>query len=140
VIAHIGHSIYGIPNVVMRNNDPDWRKYHEAFGVQIVSSAGWGAQRIEELLNPAAMPIVFSAGNGEVEIYEFMVPERWDGSTVADLLPASDCVPVALTQAGRSTLPAREARLEAGDILHFAATMEGIDALRARLNAPEGKE
>jgi trk system potassium uptake protein TrkA len=140
VLAHIAHSIYGIPNVVIRNNDPAWRQFHEAFGVQIVSSAGWGAQRIEELLYPAAMPIVFSAGNGEVEIYEFVVTERWKGSTVADLLPASECIAVALTHAGRSMLPTREAHLEAGDIVHFSATIEGIEALRGRLNVPEGKD
>lgn len=140
VIAHIAHSIYGIPNVVIRNNDPAWRKYHEAFGVQIVSSASWGAQRIEELLHPAAMPIVFSAGNGEVEIYEFIIAERWNGSPIGDLLPAGESIPVAITRAGRSMLPSRDTRLETGDVLHFGATLEGIEALRTLLALPEGKE
>jgi trk/ktr system potassium uptake protein len=139
VIAHIAHSVYNIPNVVIRNNNPSWRQFHEAFGVQIVSSASWAAQRIEELLYPAAMPIVFSAGNGEVEIYEFIVTERWAGSIVADLLPASECIAVAITRAGRSMLPSQEVHLEAGDILHFSATLEGIQALRARLDAPGGE-
>lgn len=140
VIAHIAHTVYNISNVVIRNNDPMWRQFHEAFGVQIVSSAGWGAQRIEELLYPAAMPIVFSAGNGEVEVYEFVVTAQWNDRNLADLLPNSGCIPVALTRAGRSRQPSAETRLETGDILHFSATLEGIEALRARLNPSEVKE
>lgn len=140
VVAHIAHAIYDIPNVVIRNNDPDWRHFHEAFGVQIVSSASWGAQRIEELLYPAAMPIVFSAGNGEVEIYELIVTERWNGSTVGDLLPKTGTLPVAITRAGVSMLPTPRTRLEEGDVLHFSATLEGIEALRARLNTAEGNQ
>lgn len=133
VIAHVASVEYEVERVVVRNNDPAWRTFHEAFGHQIVSSASWGAQRLEELLYPAAMPIVYSAGNGEVEIYEFIISERWHGRTVADLLPEGECRAVALTRAGRAMLPSHDTVLEEGDVLHFGATLEGIEALRARL-------
>jgi trk system potassium uptake protein TrkA len=134
VIAHVAKTVYHIDTIVVRNTDPAWRPFQEAFGVQIVSSAGWGAQRIEELLYPTATPIVFSAGNGEVEIYECAVPDPWAGVKLQEMLPEQGVIPVSITRAGRAELPAPEVVLESGDLLHLSATLEGIEALRERLD------
>ena len=45
----------------------------------MVSPTSWGAQRIEEMLYHEEMRTVFSAGNGEVEIYEVSDPAGWAG-------------------------------------------------------------
>lgn len=133
VVAHIAHTVYHVPRVVVRNYDPSWRLMHETFGLQVISSASWGAQRIEELLHGAPVSSVFSAGNGEVEIYEFIVPEAWNGRRLQELVPEEQCLPAALTRAGRAMLPVDETRIEAGDVIHLSATWEGIEALRVRL-------
>jgi trk system potassium uptake protein TrkA len=96
----------------------------------------WGAQRLEELLYSADVRTVFSAGNGEVDIYEFAVPAAWRGCSMVDLLPpSSQYLAVALTRAGRAMLPSEEICLEAGDVVHLSATLEGIEAVRQRLNS-----
>lgn len=136
VVAHVARTVYHVPQVVVRNYHPRWRPLHEAFGLQVVSSTSWGAQRIEELLYPSFARCVFSAGNGEVEIYELSVPEAWHGRTLRDLLHADQCLAVALTRAGKAILPSPEERLEVDDILHLSSTMEGIETLRERLKAP----
>jgi trk system potassium uptake protein TrkA len=133
VVAHVARTVYHVPQVVVRNYHPHWRPLLEAFGLQIVSSTSWGAQRVEELLYHADARSVFSAGNGEVEIYELVVPETWSGRSLQDLLPSGQCLAVALSRAGRAMLPSQEARLEAGDVLHLSATLAGIEALRHRL-------
>jgi trk system potassium uptake protein TrkA len=137
VVAHVARTVYDVARVVVRNYDPNWRRLHEAFGFQIVSSTSWGAQRIEELLYDAPVSTVFSAGNGEVEIYEFVVPEAWTDHLLQDLLPTEACVAVALTRAGRAILPACDSRLAGGDVIHVSATWEGIEALRNRLTSVE---
>ena len=139
VVAHVARTVYHVPQVVVRNYHPHWRPLHEAFGLQVVSSTSWGAQRIEELLYHADARSVFSAGNGEVEIYELVVPEAWRGHSLEDLLPTGQCLAVALTRAGRAMLPSQAARLEGGDVLHLSATLAGIEALRHRLNSPKGR-
>lgn len=136
VVAHVARTVYHVPQVVVRNYHPRWRALHEAFGLQVVSSTSWGAQRIEELLYPAFAKCVFSAGNGEVEIYELSVSEAWHGRTLQDLLHTGQCLAVALTRAGKAILPSSGERLEVGDILHLSSTMEGIETLRERLKAP----
>lgn len=134
VVAHTARAIYGVPIVVARNYDPELRSLIEAFGLQMVSSTYWGAQRVEELLTNPAQKTVYSAGNGEVEVYELIVPEAWAGHPLGELLESpTQIYPVALTRAGRSFLPDTSIVLEAGDVVHVSSTFEGIGALYARL-------
>ncbi|MCJ7583740.1 MAG: TrkA family potassium uptake protein [Anaerolineales bacterium] len=138
VVAHTARTVYKVPHVVVRNYDPSLRPVLEAFGFQIVSSTAWGAQRIEELLGGAAVHTVFSAGNGEVEVYELAVSENWNGRKLGELLgKAAQCLPVALTRSGRSSLPAADTMLETGDVLIFSTTKIGIATLRANLTGKE---
>lgn len=133
VVAHLARSLFRPTHVVVRNYDPHWRSMHEAFGAQVVSSASWGAQRIEELLYQTEIRTVFSAGNGEVEIYEFGVPAAWQGQQLQDLIPGDPCRAVALTRSGRAVLAKGDMSLEGGDVVLLSATLDGIEALRARL-------
>jgi trk system potassium uptake protein TrkA len=50
VVGHVARTVYGVPNVVVRNYDPRWQPMFESFGLDVVSSTAWGASRIEELL------------------------------------------------------------------------------------------
>lgn len=137
VVAHTARTIYGVPIVVARNYDPALRSLIEAFGLQTVSSTYWGAQRVEELLTNPMQKTVYSAGNGEVEVYELIVPEAWNARPLGELLDSpTQFYPVALTRAGRSFLPDSSIVLEAGDVLHVSSTFEGIGVLTARLSAP----
>jgi trk system potassium uptake protein TrkA len=107
----------------------------EAFGLQVVSSTSWGAQRIQELLLEPSFRTIFSAGNGEVEIYEMLIPPSWDEHLLGDLLRDNpDCLPVALTRAGRALLPNAETILRAGDLLNISATFAGAKGLRSHLD------
>jgi trk system potassium uptake protein TrkA len=135
VVAHAARTIYNTPNVVARNYDPNLRSVIEAFGLQTVGSTYWGAQRVEELLMSPSQRMVYSAGNGEVEVYEVQIPEEWNGHTLGELLePLKDCYPVALSRAGRSSLPQSGMTLETGDMLDVSSTFEGIGALTERLS------
>jgi trk system potassium uptake protein TrkA len=133
VVGHLAHSVYHVRNVVVRNYDPRWRAMHDAFGFQVISSSTWGAQRMAEMISDASFPTVFSAGNGEVEVYELTVPETWSGRTVGDLVAGDPCVAVAVTRAGRAELPTAGTVLAGGDVIHISATLPGIQALRGRL-------
>ena len=139
VLAHVARTVYKVPNVVVRNYDPRSLPIHESFSLQVISSTRWGAQRIEELLQHGPPRSVFSAGNGEVQVFEILVPNDWRGSRLSDLLPEGGCVPVALTRGGKATLPSRGVELQSGDLLHLSATRKGIEDLRQRLsNPPKG--
>ena len=135
VVAHTARVFYNVPNVVARNYDPNLRVVIEAFGLQTVGSTYWGAQRVEELLINPSQKVVYSAGNGEVEVYEVLVPEAWNGKTLGELLkPVKQCYPVALARAGRAFLPDVETPMQTGDLLNVSSTFEGMSALTGRLS------
>ncbi len=139
VVAHAARQIYHVPIVVCRNYDPRRRAMLEAFGIQIVSSAAWGAQRIEELLLTVPWRAVFSTGNGEVEIYELLIPPAWHGCTWSDLCTGNPAIlPVAVTRSGQAMIVSPTLKFQAGDLLTVSATFEGIKLLRNRLES--GKE
>ncbi len=135
VIAHLASTYFNVPSVVVRNYDSRWRSMHELFDLQVVSSSSWGAQRIEELLYQQKAHTVFSAGNGEVEIYEFAVESEWDGCSLGEFLPEKDCLAVALTRAGRAILPDHATILNEGDVVLVSATLEGSEMLHKTLDA-----
>jgi trk system potassium uptake protein len=141
--AVIGHTIRvhypNVKQIIVRNYDPAMREMLESFGLQIVSSTSWGAERVQELLIDPSFRAVFSAGNGEVEMYEMYISPKWNGMTVSRLLEGcKNTVCAALTRAGRAELPTPDMILKNGDVLTVSATLEGVKALRAKLQ--EGKE
>ena len=134
VVAHAAKVMYGINNIIVRNYDPRWRSLYEHFGVQVVSSSSWGAQRIEELLIEPKGHTVLSAGNGEVEIYEIVISEALQGKEIGELLgDNSECLAVSLTRAGTAVVPKTTTRVTAGDLVLMSATYDGITSLRQRL-------
>jgi trk system potassium uptake protein len=133
VAARAARVVYGVPNVVVRNYDPRWHPMHEVFGYEVVSSATWDAQRLEQLLTHSEIHAVFVAGNGEVAVYEVPVPEHWQGRRLGDVFASTDCRPLSLTRAGRAVVSDDDALLDVGDVVHVGATPECIAVLRQRL-------
>lgn len=135
VVSHAAREFFNVPVVVARNYDPSLRSVIEAFGLQTVGSTTWGAQRVEEMLMNPSEKVVYSAGNGEVEIYEIRIPDDWSERTVGELLGTlKECCPVALTRAGRSFLPDVETKFQSGDLFNVSSTFVGIGELTARLS------
>ncbi len=135
VVAHIAKTEYKLSNVVVRNYNPDVREFFEFFDQQVISSTSWGAQRIEELMYHADARTVFSAGNGEVEVYELVIPSNWGGKMINQLIPCEDCKPIAITRGGKAFIPDTETVMQTGDILTVAATFDGIEDTRKNLGS-----
>jgi len=135
VVSQIAKVEYNVPNVVARNYNPNVRELFEVFNIQVVGSTSWGAQRIEELMYHSEARTVFSAGNGEVEVYEITIPEQWEGKKIEELIPCGDCKPIAVTRAGRAFLPEVTTVMNEGDVLNIAATFDGIEETRRKLAA-----
>lgn len=133
VLARLARAEYEITHVVVRNLEPAYKPMMEAFEVQFVSAALWGAQRIEELLSSESMRTVFSAGNGEVEIYEFVIPGEWADRPLADLVSGNNVRPMSITRTGKAFLPENTEILHEGDVLHISATFEGAEHVRHQL-------
>jgi trk system potassium uptake protein TrkA len=134
VVGRIARDLYQVPRVAVRVYNPRRIPLYERFGLQTVSSSTWGAHRIEQLLVHPGVQSVFSAGNGEVQLYEVSVSNEWVQQPLRDLLPAQGAVAMSLVRCGKATLPDLDSVLQPQDILHISATADGIAVLRQRLH------
>jgi len=89
---------------------------------------------MEELLYHVDVRAVFSAGNGEVEIYEVILPQGWGGKTLKEFIDCDRCLAISISRAGRAFLPDLETTLLAGDLIYLSATVDGIQSLRRRIS------
>jgi trk system potassium uptake protein TrkA len=55
VVGHAARKIYRVSKVVVRNYDPRFLAIHKAFGHDAVSSTVWGAERLQELIDPGSV-------------------------------------------------------------------------------------
>jgi trk system potassium uptake protein TrkA len=133
VVCHIAKVEYKVPNIIARNYDPHVRSLFESFNIQVVSSTSWGAQRIEELLTDTEGRTVFSAGNGEVEVYELPITSALDQKEISELMVCNTCVPLAITRAGRAFIPESDSIVQTDDLLTVAATFDGIQETREHM-------
>jgi trk system potassium uptake protein TrkA len=140
VVAYVAKEVYKVKNVLARNYDPRTRELFEYYGLQTVSSTSWGAQRMEELIFHSDIRTIFSAGNGEIEIYEVVINDLWNGRTFNELIECEDCIPVSLTRGGRAIIPTKESILHTGDVALVSATFEGIESMRRRLKNIDNQE
>lgn len=133
LIAYIARTEYQVSRVVARNCDPRQRPLQEAFGIPVVGSATWGAQRIIRLLSDAPLRPIFFDGNANLAIYQLEVPEAWRGHSLQELLPEDGSKTLALTRAGQPLPVSQPQSLETGDLIYLSADPEEIEALRRRL-------
>lgn len=133
IIAQLAKSVYNVPSVISRNYDPRLLSLHEKFGLQTISSTSWGAQRILELLEAPNFHPFFTAGNGEVELFEVQISEIIAGKTIDTITIQGKCIPIALTRAGKAFIPDQTTLLLAGDVIQVSATAEGLATLQTLL-------
>lgn len=135
VVGHVAKTVYHVPKVVVRNYDSRLRHIYDLFHLQVISSSIWGAQRLDEMITKTPARTIFSAGNGEVEIYEITVTEAVAGKRIGELNVPGKSLVVSLTRDGRAVLPAEDESLVLGDMLCVSATPEGITRIQRMLES-----
>ena len=84
------------------------------------------------LLDPPLVPVL-TAGAGEVEVVDLLVPAQWAGRSMDDLVPAEAGRVSVMTRRGRAMIPEAQARLELGDRLVVSVTQHGLRRLKDSL-------
>ena len=133
VTSRVARDIYHVEHVIARIYSPNKAIIYEKLGLQTVATTSWGAQRFEQLILHSDLHILGSVGNGDIQLYEFIVPADWAGKLLTDLIPAEQALAGALTRGGKSVLPAPSLKLQEHDIVQVSATTPGATLLRQRL-------
>ncbi len=137
LVAHIARTEFQVAKVLARNNDPRQRSLQEAFGVPIVGSANWGAQRIIGLLSDAPLRALLLDSKTNLVIYQLEVTDRWQGRSLTELLPEDHDKVLVVRRAGRPIPVSEIQALERGDVIYLNAAPEEIEALQRQLGSQQ---
>lgn len=137
VLAYTAKEKFKIDRVVARCYDSKNASIYDEMGIQYLSALAWATQRMEELLEDDDFSTVFSAGNGEVEVYQLMVPQVLDGAPVSSLGDLQEAMIISITRVGAAYFPSPDFKLKKDDLLHISATFNGIRSLQAKLQQEE---
>jgi trk system potassium uptake protein len=133
LVAHIAKNEYKVARVIAGNADPRQRALQEAFGIPVIGSSSWGAQRFLEMIASSPLRAIMLDGSSEFPMYQLQVPETWVDRTLQDLLPGDQITIIALIRDGSPLPTASDQSLIAGDLIYLSAEPKEIEALEKKL-------
>ncbi|MEI6171556.1 MAG: TrkA family potassium uptake protein [bacterium] len=134
IIARVARNTFNVPKIVARLYDPRRAEIYQRLGLQTVSSTGWGASRIIQLLGHRELNIFASLGSGEVELVEVEVPPHWVGRTVNNVNVPSEIAVTSVARKGGTFIPITGTTFQSGDrlvITVLATARSRIESLLA---------
>ena len=135
--AHMARAFFKVPRVVARVYNPSRLPLYERLKLQTVVSVSWGVRQIEYLLTSPAQQSVMVVGNHEIEIVQFIIPDRLNGIALQRFSLGGFANPVAVTHMGVTALPAPDMQLMTGDVLLVAVMTEALPRLTALVQGEE---
>ncbi|MFN8373574.1 MAG: TrkA family potassium uptake protein [Anaerolineae bacterium] len=133
VTAQLARQVFHVPQVVARLYDPLQAEVYQRLGLQIISPATWGIQRIADLLCRSQRNVVMSLGGGEIDLMEVEIPPTMVAHQVNELTIPGEVSVMAITRRGKAFLPTLGTLLETGDVLYLAGMTMAKDRLRGLL-------
>ncbi len=134
IAARIAKHVFHVPRVVARVYDPKEAEVYRRLGVQTISPARLGGQRMIELLCYANVEPMQSLGNGDVDMMNVDLPSTLAGHPARDLTLAGELLVVAISRNNETLLANPSMTLLAGDVLHMAVARNAHKQLNALLN------
>ena len=132
--ARIARENFGIERVVARIYDPRRALIYQRLGIPTVATVSWTTDQVMRRLLPAEeQPHEWLDPSGKVCLLDYPIPAKWAGKKLAPLSEPGVFWLVAITRLGNAQVSTPSAIGQDGDILHFAADVSALDALRDRL-------
>jgi trk system potassium uptake protein TrkA len=138
LIARVARETFGIERVVARIYDPRRALIYQRLGIPTVATVSWTTDQVMRRLLPAEeQPHEWLDPSGKVCLLDYPIPAKWAGKKLAPLSEPGVFWLVAITRLGAAQVSTPSAIGQDGDILHFAADVSALDALRDRLEHGE---
>lgn len=127
VSSVIAKDTFRVPKTIARIYDPRRATIYRRFGILTVAPVKWGVNRIMDLMLSEGKEVRDSFGNGEVQLFEFELPNNVEGKTAREFYVPGEIHVAAVERSGEAIIPVGGTRLERGDILHVLVHKSGMD-------------
>jgi trk system potassium uptake protein TrkA len=138
LVARIARESFGIERVVARIYDPRRAAIYQRLGIPTVATVSWTTDQVLRRLLPGEQPHDWIDPSAKVCLVERMLPQAWGGKKLAELNEPGRFWLTAVTRLGEAQIAGAKLVGQEGDVLHFMADVNALDALRERLeHGPE---
>ena len=133
LVARIARETFGIERVVARIYDPRRAVIYQRLGIPTVATVSWTTDQVLRRLLPGEQSHDWIDPSGRVCLVEWALPAGWAGKRLSDLNEPGRFWLTSLTRLGGAQIVDTKAVGQEGDVLHFMADVNALDALRDRL-------
>ena len=134
--ARIARENFGIERVVARIYDPRRALIYQRLGIPTVATVTWTTDQVLRRLLPGdQQPHDWIDQSGNVCLLERSITPPWCVKKLSGLNEAGGFWLTAVTRFGAAEIVGTNLVGQEGDVLHFVADVNALDALRSRLDA-----
>jgi len=136
VAARIARNIFHVPRVAARLYDPLRAEVYQRLGLTTISTTGWGAERIVEVITHTDLDVLHIFRDGGTTLVRVEIPISLSGHHVNQMNIPGEVMVIAVTRDEQTFIPVSGTEFQERDIVHIAV----IPSAMARLEEMLGIE
>lgn len=133
VAARIARNIFKVPRVVARLYDPLRAEIYQRLGLTTISTTGWGAERIVEVVTHTDLDVLHLFRDGGTTMVRVDIPPQLNGHQVLQMDIAGEVMVVAITRSDRTFIPVSGTEFREGDVVYLAVIPTSMNRLEEML-------
>lgn len=137
MVARIAKETYQVERVMARIYDPRRAGVYERLGIPTVATVEWTTDQALRRLLPDETRAEWVDPTGGIALVERRLPDAWVGHPIEQLEEQGRWRVVALTRAGKATLPDPSLLVQENDVVAMTVAGDAMSALEARLGGPD---
>jgi trk system potassium uptake protein TrkA len=133
VAARIARNFFHVPRVVARLYDPLRAEIYQRLGLTTISTTGWGAERIVEVVTHRDLDVLHLFRDGGTTMVRVEIPLRLHGHQVFQMNIPGEVMVVTVTRNDQTFIPVSGTEFHEGDIVHLAVIPTSMSRLEEML-------
>jgi trk system potassium uptake protein len=133
VAARIARNIFHVPRVVARLYDPMRAEIYQRLGLTTISTTGWGAERIVEVVTHTDLDVLHIFRGEGTTLVRLETPARLNGHQISQLNIPGEVMVIAITRNDQTFIPVPGTEFREGDVIHLTVISSAMNRLEEML-------
>jgi trk system potassium uptake protein TrkA len=133
IAARIARNIFHVPRVVARLYDPLRAEIYQRLGLTTISTTGWGAERIVEVVTHTDLDVIHVFRDGGTSLIRVEIPARLNEHQVIQMNIPGEVMVVAITRNDQTFIPVPGAEFHEGDVVYLTVIPSSMNRLEQLL-------
>lgn len=133
IAARIARNIFHVPRVVARLYDPLRAEIYQRLGLTTISTTGWGAERIVEVVTHTDLDTIHVFRDGGTSLVRVEIPAQLIGHQVIQMNIPGEVMVVAITRNDQTFIPVSGSEFHEGDTVYLTVIPASMNRLEELL-------